>query len=172
MALKKGILIFFLGLFAYLIGGYIVVFKTQQYSIKKTIKNQLKNGVPKGNLFRVVITDNNKNQLKWEENNEFWYKGDIYDIVNIHKLQKDTVVYYCINDKDEKTLFVNLFRLIRQSQKNKQIINDLNHFFELKYLSQRSDRLYLFCFKTNYFEAIIKPLNSPFLKVELPPPVV
>lgn len=172
MPLKKGILIFFLGLFAYLIGGYIVVFKTQQYSIKKSIKHQLKNGVPKGDLVRIVITDNNKSLLKWEEKNEFWYKGDIYDIVNTHKRQKDTVVYYCINDKDEKILFVNLFHLTRKTEKNKQILNDLNSFFKLKYLCDKSESVFLFNFKSKYNCFAVKPIIFAYLKVELPPPVV
>lgn len=60
----------------------------------------------------LKFIEKNNNILEWEKENEFKYKGSLYDVVK--KIQKnDTIYFYCINDKKEEVLFANLEEHIR-----------------------------------------------------------
>jgi hypothetical protein len=103
------------------ISGHFISFKIAQQSIKKEIKRKIKNHLPETELAVFTFSISDLNKLKWEETRkEFWFNGNLYDIV---KKQEDagTITFYCINDRQEKSLFANLEELI-----NRQMSSD-NH---------------------------------------------
>lgn len=87
--------------------GFVGYFELAHYKLKKEIKSQLKEGVPKDKL---VIFDFNSNQLKqlvWLKKNEFDLNGNLYDVVR--KSNSNGITHLeCISDKQEKVLFAKL----------------------------------------------------------------
>jgi hypothetical protein len=64
--------------------------------------------LPDEEMTIISITRANRYLLKWrEENKEFIYKGKLYDLAST-RISGDTIIYYCINDKQEEELFANL----------------------------------------------------------------
>lgn len=103
------------------ISGQFLTFKASQYSIRREIKKEIKNQVPENELVKISFTLSELCTIKWEETGkEFWYKGNIYDVVK--KITcGDIINFYCINDRQEKMLFANLEILInRQMNSEKQ----------------------------------------------------
>lgn len=117
--------------------GYLLIFKIQQYQIRKEMKHRIKNGVPKEELTLLKIP-----QALEEESNpvfqrihegEFRYEGKMYDIVR-REIHEDTTWYFCVSDEKETVLFANLDELVnketnqnpqrkQQSEKLQQLLN-------------------------------------------------
>lgn len=49
-------------------------------------------------LDKVSITE-----LQWENSHEFWYRGELFDLIE-QKTENDQLVVRCINDKNESNL--------------------------------------------------------------------
>lgn len=94
--------------------GFYLNYTLEQHSIRHAIKHRLKENLPISQLTLITITAGNYKQIRWiEKNKEFWYDGNMYDIVKIKKGNNATC-YYCINDIREKKLMVNLDKLVRE----------------------------------------------------------
>lgn len=116
MKLRAAISLLLFTAMIYLTSGYFVVFKLQQFHIKREVKQRLKAGVPESRLTLVKIP------VEWEKSGssqfqrihagEFRYHGEMYDIVR-SEAKGDTTFYYCIHDKEETKLFANLDKLIQ-----------------------------------------------------------
>ncbi|MCX6183381.1 MAG: hypothetical protein NT150_15830 [Bacteroidetes bacterium] len=81
--------------------------------IKKEIKNKIKNSLPANELTIVRCTPNNEHELKWEDDKEFIYKENRFDVVKKTRNKDGSITYYCINDTQEKQLFANLHKLVK-----------------------------------------------------------
>ncbi len=114
-----------------------------QWDIKKQIKLSIKNGVPENELVVFKFPNDKKVQRKlgvrWIEGHEFKYKGNMYDVVKTLK-KGNEIIYYCINDHQEKSLFSNLNQYVNDvlnfditKSKILQIIKKLtiNYFMQL-----------------------------------------
>lgn len=119
--MKKLTVIGLLTIFLFNTAGYYIVFKTAQYRIKKEIKKEIKLNLHADELTVIRIPLSGISSINWvEENKEFIYFDQMFDIV---KSTSDNffITYYCINDKQEKTLFQNL-----ENQVLKQVENTKN----------------------------------------------
>ncbi|HET6273689.1 MAG TPA: hypothetical protein VFG32_11950 [Bacteroidota bacterium] len=105
--MTRTIAIVFLVLYAYNIAGYLAVFKTMQYHVRKEIKRQIKEAVPQKDLTLITIAEGEESALNWIKDNEFRYMGNLFDVVRYSR-QNDTTYYYCVNDTQEELLFENL----------------------------------------------------------------
>jgi hypothetical protein len=109
--LKKLVSIFLVFLILYNMLGYIVVFKSYQYAIRKEVKNRIKDAIPENELTIIRLTtnevQNGKIGFKKIDEKEFSLSGNLYDIVR-SRICGDTTIYYCINDSKEEKLFANL----------------------------------------------------------------
>ncbi|MCK6649467.1 MAG: hypothetical protein L6Q66_07415 [Bacteroidia bacterium] len=112
--MKRTIAILLFFVFTFNIAGVIVVFKLQQFSIRREIKRQIKRGVSDEELHVIIVNTENSEELSWQKENEFIYKGAMYDIVKKETLADSSIAYYCINDKQETELFAHLDELIRK----------------------------------------------------------
>ncbi|MBM2840732.1 MAG: hypothetical protein HW412_1260 [Bacteroidetes bacterium] len=103
---KKGIALLFLTLYVYNLAGYYAVFKALQYQVRVEVKTRIKESVPQGKLFLIVVRKGEEDSLRWLEENEFRYRGNMYDIVRQYS-RNDTTFYSCVKDKQEELLFEN-----------------------------------------------------------------
>jgi len=124
--------------------GYVLIFKVQQYQIRKEMKHRIKNGVPEEELALLKIP----RKLEEESNHvfqriherEFRYEGKMYDIVR-QEQYGDTTWYYCVSDEKETVLFANLDDLVnreasqnpQRKQQSEELQRLLNTFFVVQH---------------------------------------
>lgn len=99
--------------------GFFFIFKIQQYHVRQEIKQHIKQGVPENELTLITVTPENESQLEWEHKKEFRYKGTMYDVVKKEIIDETTIIYYCITDKQETTLFANLDEQVKKNMDTK-----------------------------------------------------
>lgn len=101
--LKKISLILILAIMAFSQIGYYVVMHQAQLQHKEYIKKLLYKNIDENTLTVIDYTTNN-NKIFWEEEGkEFFFKGEMYDLVKTKSI-KGKVFFYCINDEKEKEL--------------------------------------------------------------------
>lgn len=116
--LKRFISFILLFIFIYNIGGYYIWFRLEQYNIQSEIQN----GSQKKELTLISVPLNDKSSIIWtEENKEFIYHGEMYDVVKI-KTINNINYYYCINDKKEKQLITDFIKKDSLQKKSENII--------------------------------------------------
>lgn len=116
--------------------SYLLVFKIQQYQIRKEIKQQIKAGVPEEALVLLKIplsleTSAHNEHFQRIHDREFRYRGEMYDIVR-QEQHGDTTWYYCLWDEKESELFAQL---------DKQVAQQMNQNPEQKKQHELLDRL-------------------------------
>jgi len=109
--MKKAAVIVFLFVFLFQMVGVFILFKAKQIKIKQAIKTQIKNGVPKSDLTLLTFDASKTSQLKWIDDHEFIYNGDLYDVVET-KLSDNKIGYLCLQDHQETELFKQLNLLV------------------------------------------------------------
>jgi hypothetical protein len=130
--LKRAIAIAFLIIFTFSMVGFFLVFKIQQYQVRKEIKHLIKNGLPETQLVQININSRNQSELKWEDENEFRYQGAMYDVVRIEKKDDSTIIYYCVSDEQETILFANLDEQVKKNMDSKNNgINPIKNLFKI-----------------------------------------
>ena len=109
MKLSKKIAAYFLlSIFLFNTMGYFVAFKVAQHQIKSTIISEINAGVSFSEESILIINKKNVSSIIWEENGkEMTYNGKRFDIIKSIE-DNNAITYYCINDKQEETLFANL----------------------------------------------------------------
>ncbi len=90
--------------------GSTVYFEASRYAVKKEIKNRIKTGLSKKDLFVLKFSIQEFNTLHWLNRNEFERNGDLFDVVHIKKLSSGAFELQCINDVKEKELFRHIGR--------------------------------------------------------------
>ncbi|WP_153796353.1 hypothetical protein [Foetidibacter luteolus] len=111
--MKKALTIFFLLVFSFYAGGFYSFFIIFQQQARKEIKQQIKRDVPVRELTAIHISRDGKDELEWfEEGKEFHYHNMMYDVVKTEQ-SADSIVYYCINDVQEKSLFAFLDKMVQ-----------------------------------------------------------
>ncbi|MBL7818069.1 MAG: hypothetical protein JNL70_23870 [Saprospiraceae bacterium] len=84
--------------------GYFPVFKLQQKFLQHKIEVFIKRHIQKKDIHIISISSDNQHELHWQrKDKEFWYRGQLYDIVHT-ELQGDVVLYHCFNDTAETHL--------------------------------------------------------------------
>lgn len=84
--------------------GYLVLFKVEQWKVQATVKEKIKQSLPKTELTLISVTLHDAPLLQWEdEGSELQYHGNFYDVVTADTVG-DVVNYYCFNDEDEAWL--------------------------------------------------------------------
>jgi len=174
VAVKKIISLFLLLVFVFNMVGVIIVFEVEQLQIRQAMEVQIKNGIAPNQLQVITITANHSAELSWKEENEFSYKGILYDVVKTETRSHSTKVYYCISDKKEAELFANLNQLVAKNTDNNTTSNhaakNLLKFLSLVYVTGKNAT----CFTTLYRDIpkmrYEKLYLSPTLNLSYPPP--
>lgn len=110
--------------------GYIPMFKLKEWKLEQKMEIITANTLDTQSLSCIPITSDNQNELLWERpNKEFWYKGQLYDIVRSEK--KNGVTYYfCINDTSETELSYQFIENIQKQSENEEDNAPLSNLYE------------------------------------------
>lgn len=157
--------------------GIFVVFKIEQTQVRKEIKHQIKSGLRENDLHLFVYSKKEFEQFDWVRKDlEFELNNEMFDIVRSEN-KDDTVLLYCVNDKEETLLFAQLDEMIRKKMEQEssssqnssrklvkffKLFNCILPQFENKYQSEEADQ--------NTFSELISHYLSPYIKVSSPPP--
>ena len=155
--------------------GYFIAFKVTQFQMKSTIVSQIKLGISNDAQTIITINKNELSKIDWQENDkEMVYNNKRYDVIK-SKEDKTTITYYCINDKQEETLFADLNDHINshvistkpvKSHSSKTLENDVvkiffNHQQLINLIPNESGISFL---------SIKEDIVSEYIKTNSPPP--
>lgn len=106
--------------------GYYFVMQQAQQEQKKYIKELLHKNVA-DELLTIIDFTTKKEKIYWEEEGkEFFYEGEMYDLVKT-KNENEKTFFYCINDKKEKELINNYNAATKNnSSKDKKVKNNFD----------------------------------------------
>jgi len=176
--MKKILSILFLVVFVYNLAGFFIVFKFEQYAVKSDIKSLLRKNIPDSKFEMIRISNaeiiSGTSDFRYlDDNNEFFYKGRLYDIARSSN-DGTTTVFYCINDKNEEQLFTQLEEHIqRNSDQNipgkSQTANLLKGMIK-DYILHKSAVLFSFTNSDVIFCEKQQCLSEQFTSVFTPPP--
>ncbi|MEI7597185.1 MAG: hypothetical protein WCK02_15660 [Bacteroidota bacterium] len=124
--MRKFISIFLLFIFSFNIGGYFVLFNFLALKIQREIKLEIRKGIPDKELTLIITLINNESSLSWvKKNKEFFYKGEMYDVVRT-RIVGNKKYYYSINDKKEKNLVDNFNKAHNSRKKSEKTTKKIN----------------------------------------------
>jgi len=147
--------------------GYLFVFKLQQHEIRQEIKQQIKAGVPEGEL--VLFKLANGARVTWSiPEREFRSNGAMYDVAR-KEIHGDTTWYYCLSDEKETQLFAHLDEAVQrdmnQNPARQQQLERVLQSLGSLYFNHHQDFLFL-----DSAEEIKFPANGFSLKIWIAPP--
>lgn len=176
--LKKSLSILLLSLLIFNMTGIFIVFKIEQAHIRKSIKHQIKAGIPEEELHIFNLSKVEYIELDWVRPDiEFKKNKEMFDIVHMKSLN-DSVHLYCVNDKEEAILFAQLDKMIqkkmqRESNSSNSPITKALKLFNLVYTSnQTKNKLLTHYYRMNKksYSYCFNLYNSPLIKQPSPPP--
>jgi hypothetical protein len=160
-------------IFIFSLEGSYIIFKIQQYQIRKEIIHQIKQGVSENDLTSIVVTPETALQLNWEDNKEFSYKGNMYDVVSVEIVDANTKIYHCISDVQETKLIALYNKRLRKNEKNKNNRTNPVKLFQfllkINELPQKDELAFLQISKKNNF-SYNNDYTSLSLETSSPPP--
>lgn len=93
--------------------GYFVVYKYNQYLVKKEMISQIRMGILHPDIVLLKILRPEKEpEFNRVEKNEFVYYRKLYDIV-VERKSGDTTLFYCLHDKKEELLYTHFTLFLR-----------------------------------------------------------
>lgn len=111
--MKRIVAILLLLLYLHNFAGYLAAFCLLQSHVRSDIKRTIKSGLPDNTLtllvFQTSSLGNDESSVQWLEENEFLYRGSMYDVVRA-RADGDSTYFLCINDVEEERLFAGLDR--------------------------------------------------------------
>ena len=167
LLMKKSFSIALLMVFFYGIIGFYVNFQIEQCRVKEEIKEKIINNLPENKLTILKISSCENDKIEWiEQGKEFRYKGEMFDLVKVKKVN-GTTIYYCFCDSKESNLISSLDKLVKdqcdhsqsRSVQKKQVIN---YFFHEGLFSQSLDSSPVHYFTyTNGYNFICPEVTTP-----------
>ncbi len=171
--MKKTISIALIAVLLFNIAGFLLVFQSQVKGVRQSIKTRVKSGIPEKELTVISTTPATASELKWkEENKEFVFKGQMYDVVRKEAGADGKVTYFCITDKQETVLFANLDEMVKSnmdSGKNAPAKNLLKIFLSVYFVPDNKASLVLEPVNTITYHYSGTPV-SPVFEIVPPPP--
>ncbi|HEA31041.1 MAG TPA: hypothetical protein ENH91_13795 [Leeuwenhoekiella sp.] len=161
-------------IFAFNLLGHIVLFKVQQYQARREAIHNIKSGLPDAQLTRIFIKKENLSSLLWLGDDEFRYRGKMYDVIKKRQDYKGNTIYYCYDDSLESFLYSRLTKHVKNSKKNQKNRNT-GAKITFKYLSRKNT------YSIVKVHAVVSEhsqpffnytffYNSPTLEISGPPP--
>jgi|GEM_PF-604329 len=87
----------------------------QKWRVKHEVKAKLIQGIDKSKLTHFTFSKSQlETELDWEDDHEFEYKGEMYDVIERHE-KGDSVKFVCWHDKAETELNQRLQRLVAKA---------------------------------------------------------
>ena len=154
--------------------GYWFCFKVEQSDIKREMFEMTKQTVPNSELIALAIPAAEINDLLWQDENEFSYKGKMYDVVRSERSADKSTVYYCLNDTKEEALNANLNAHIKGGlfgdKTNGKHANDLSKLFSQTYFNNVHE--FYFFEQANNAAPLLTSITYTSIKLDIlcPPP--
>jgi len=175
--LKKGLSILVLIVVLFNMTGFFVIFKIEQYQIRKEIKTQIKAGIPQSDLHKFSLSNHDYQRLEWiRQDIEFKSGINMFDIVRSEQFS-DSIYLYCVNDIEEATLFAQLDEMVKDKKKKESdspdsATNTLAKLFNLFQYVEYVQIKIAFGNENEKPNCVRKPIfySSPFMGLEIPPP--
>lgn len=166
--------IFLTAIFALSLLGPIVLFKVQQYEARREAIQHIKNGLSDASLTRIFIKKERIQKLLWLGDDEFRYRGKMYDVVKGQRDDKGNMIYYCYDDSLESFLYARLHKQVKNSKKTKKTRN-ASVKITFKYFSRKN--VYSVVKNSEFLKQREQSsfhytffYNSPTLEISAPPP--
>jgi hypothetical protein len=165
---KKLIAILVIILLSFAFLGYHLVFSFQIASVKSQMKDFLQKQEQHKDIVLLSLSKEESKQLSWENENEFRYKGEMFDVIK-KKANGNLVLIRCIPDKKETYLLNEYQKNNRRNTSNSTIVQLITAQFILPadHSLKPAEKLI-----TNYFKDYCSRLQSLASTVLLPPPDV
>jgi len=116
--MRKFISIFLLSLMFYNILGYYFAYRFMIQDVKDEMKYLISENAESGHETLIKLPYRNgqvsDTNFVFQDENEFIYKGDLYDIAR-SEIQGDYIYFYCINDIKEEEISKQLNRQIQEN---------------------------------------------------------
>ena len=94
--------------------GYHFIFQVQQYKVKEDMREHINSeDIRNATELRFSLADLTK--LKWEDENEFTFNGEMYDVIQKNESNGELILQ-CIKDKKETHLVNNYAKLSKETQ--------------------------------------------------------
>lgn len=135
----------------------------------------IKQGVPESELASFRFPSDKKSQekmgIRWLEDREFAYNGNMYDVVH-KQVDDDFIIYKCVNDTQEKMLFAGLGKQIKNTMNSdpskSKTLNLLQKFNLLYYPENKINLEFLqsethlsYCFNPQFYYNLSKEVITP-----------
>jgi hypothetical protein len=118
--------------------GPFPILKWMEWRAKEDAENMIRQQVPEAELQVFIDPSSDKNVVWEEDDEEFYYKGSLYDVVK--KEAKDGKnFYYCYNDKNEALVFDGLQNFLYNQINDEHSATGAVH----KYLLKTFEQVYL-----------------------------
>jgi hypothetical protein len=151
-SMKKLFFISILSAFLFSSVGYSLLAELKKAMLKMEMRDKIRATIPLEECTKLALSDSESDKLEWEEEDEFSFKGELYDVIYREKTM-DGSVFYCIKDTKENDLVRDLIRLNEKendplSQKNKTLKKIIWFFQNIaltyKVFPQERDRVFQF----------------------------
>jgi hypothetical protein len=95
--------------------GYHFIFQIQQHNIKEDMEEYLSKSenILNANELRLPLDEISK--LKWQDEKEFAYNGELYDVIQQKKVNGELIIQ-CIKDKKETHLVNDYTKISKETQ--------------------------------------------------------
>lgn len=100
----------------FLTAGYHLLYHYRLAEARQEMKLRILSANTEG-LTRLVLTNEELNQLAWEDANEFHYRGEMYDVVSLVKNAGGATIW-CLSDKKEDALLDHYFKTQQRSSEH------------------------------------------------------
>ena len=158
-------------------GGFIIVFYSQQLSVKEEVFNSINNGDYSPSeliCFRIKkdLLYKDKNGFIWNDKKEFEYNGRMYDVIRINENGKDYVLC-CLNDLTEEKIIKSfageINRLVTDDPKDSKSKTSLFNLISQALLYNKFEIL-PFLKEQKLNQAVSETIIKFYIEIPSPPP--
>ncbi|CAH0995122.1 hypothetical protein EMA8858_01242 [Emticicia aquatica] len=154
--MKKLFSLIFLSITLLKIGGFIAILSIEREIIREKALSKIANEIPSKDLTCIVANAQNQHKFEWEEDEkEFWFEGQLFDIVEI-KVKNGIKSYYCIADKNEQLIIAKIEKLSAGFGSNSPINNSTKDFLLVLFQPTIVNSPYSPNFNIFFYSSLIK----------------
>lgn len=112
--------------------GVALIFSIRQYQIREQVQQQILKDLPESSLQTFRLHPAELNRLVWNGPKEFFYQGEMYDLVRTERRGDSSVLLYCLPDTRETELFAMMESFIsKRAGNDAQTMHTVKGWFEL-----------------------------------------
>lgn len=104
-AVKRFFCICLISLLVLNLSAIAVIFSVRQYQIRREMQERMLSDLPESALQVIALHPSEMKNLVWHHPTEFFYQGEMYDVVRREQCSDSLTVFYCLADSRETELF-------------------------------------------------------------------